>query len=120
MEFTQQDANYNSVVSHNQLIVKLAHAELAKPCFISPSSNAELSIQSLSEIDKEFIFKLTCQESLDLLIIGTGERVIFLSAKQRISLSELGLGVECMNNTSACSSFNLLLSDARSVGLLIL
>jgi len=54
------------------------------------------------------------------VIIGTGERVIFLSAKHQVTLGELGLGVECMNNASACSSFNLLLSDARAVGLLIL
>jgi len=37
-----------------------------------------------------------------------------------MSLSEIGLGVECMNNISACSSFNLLLGDLRKVGLLIL
>jgi len=55
-----------------------------------------------------------------LLIIGTGKHSKFLSPKQQVSLSELGLGVESMNNVSACSSFNLLLSDLRPVGLLIL
>jgi uncharacterized protein len=120
MEFTQQDANHNSIVSHGLSGVILAHTELKKPCFISPRNTEELSIQSVDEITKELLFRLTCQEPLDLLIIGTGERVIFLSAKQQVALSELGLGVECMNNTSACSSFNLLLSDARAVGLLIL
>ncbi|MCS5592701.1 MAG: Mth938-like domain-containing protein [Gammaproteobacteria bacterium] len=120
MEFTQQDANYNSIVSHNQSAVTLAHTEIKKPCFISPRNTKELSIHSLDEVDKELIFQLTCQEPLDLLIIGTGEKVAFLPAKQQVALGELGLGVECMNNTSACSSFNLLLSDARAVGLLIL
>jgi uncharacterized protein len=120
MEFTQQDANHNSIVSHNHSTVTLAHAELKKPCFISPKNTEELSIQSLAEINKKLLFRLTCQESLDLVIIGTGERVIFLSAKHQVTLGELGLGVECMNNASACSSFNLLLSDARAVGLLIL
>ena len=120
MEFTQQDANHNSIISHNLSDITLAHIKLKKPCFISPRNTEELSTQSLAEVSKELLFRLTCQESLDLLIIGTGDRVIFLSAKQQVALSELGLGVECMNNTSACSSFNLLLSDARSVGLLIL
>ncbi|MGE4570684.1 MAG: Mth938-like domain-containing protein [Gammaproteobacteria bacterium] len=120
MEFTQQDANHNSIITHNLSAITLAHTELKKPCFISPRNTEELSIQSLAEVNKELLFRLTCQEPLDLLIIGTGERVIFLSAKQQVALGELGLGVECMNNISACSSFNLLLSDARAVGLLIL
>jgi uncharacterized protein len=54
------------------------------------------------------------------LIIGTGNSPKFLSPKQQIELSEFGLGVECMNNSSACSSFNLLLGDLRKVGLLLL
>jgi uncharacterized protein len=54
------------------------------------------------------------------LIIGTGKHSKFLSPKQQVSLSKLGLGLESMNNVSACSSFNLLLSDLRPVGLLIL
>ena len=74
----------------------------------------------LTEVDKEFLFPLLSKESIDLLIIGTGSSPVFLSPKQQMSLSEINLGVECMNNTSACSSFNLLLGDLRKVGLLIL
>ena len=120
MELTQQEVNYNSIVSHDESSVTLSATKLKKPCFISPKNNKELTIQSLAEIDKEFIFRLTCDEPLDLVIIGTGEKVIFLSAKQQVDIRELGIGTECMNNNSACSSFNLLLSDARAVGLLIL
>jgi len=32
----------------------------------------------------------------------------------------MGIGVESMNHESACRSFNLLLSDIRRVGLLLL
>jgi len=120
MEFTQQEANHHSIVSHNQTVVTLALGELTKPCYISPNNTKELSITSLEEINKELLFQLTCQESIDILIIGTGEQVNFLPAKQQVSLSELGIGVECMNNNAACSSFNLLLSDARAVALLVL
>ncbi|HIM54862.1 MAG TPA: hypothetical protein EYI82_05185, partial [Gammaproteobacteria bacterium] len=33
---------------------------------------------------------------------------------------QMGIGVESMNSESACRSFNLLLSDIRRVGLLLL
>ena len=120
MEFTQQNANQNTVISFDDLTISPSHSKLKLPCFISSNESRELSAIEITEVDKEFLFPLLSKESIDLLIIGTGSSPIFLSPKQQISLSEIGLGVECMNNVSACSSFNLLLGDLRKVGLLIL
>ena len=120
MEFTQQNANQNTIISFDDLTITLSHSKLSPPCFISSNESKELSTLNITEIDKEFLFPLLSKESIDLLIIGTGSSPVFLSPKQQISLSEIGLGVECMNNVSACSSFNLLLGDLRKVGLLIL
>ena len=120
MEFTQQNANQNTIISFDNLTITLSHSKLSSPCFISSNESKELSAIKITEINKEFLFPLLSKESIDLLIIGTGSSPVFLSPKQQISLSEIGLGFECMNNTSACSSFNLLLGDLRKVGLLIL
>ena len=120
MEFIQQDPNLNTVISIDESSITLSHIRLNIPCFISSKKVQEVSISSLQEINKKTLLPLLSEESLDLLIIGTGKYSKFLSPKQQVSLSELGLGVECMNNVSACSSFNLLLSDLRPVGLLIL
>ena len=120
MEFTQQSPNQNTIFSIDEYNITLSHTQLKIPCFISSSIADEVSISSLEEINKEALFPLLSQQSLDLLIIGTGKTSKFLSPKQQVSLSDLGLGVECMNNVSACSSFNLLLSDLRPVALLIL
>ena len=120
MEFTQQSANQNTVICLDESTVTLSHTQIKIPCFISSNIADEASISSIEEISKEALFPILSQESLDLLIIGTGKKSKFLSPRQLVSLSELGLGVECMSNVSACSSFNLLLSDLRPVGLLIL
>ena len=120
MEFTEQRANQNTVISIDESSITLSHIRLSIPCFISSKKVEEISINSLEKINKETLFPLLSQESIELLIIGTGKHSKFLSPKQQVSLSELGLGMECMNNISACSSFNLLLSDQRPVGLLIL
>ena len=119
MEFTQQNANQNTVISFDDETITLSHSKLNLPCFISSNGSRELSALAITEVDKEFLFPLLSKESIDLLIIGTGSSPVFLSPKQQMSLSEINLGVECMNNTSACSSFNLLLGDLRKVGLLI-
>ena len=120
MEFTQQNANQNTIISYDDLTITLSHSKLNRPCFISSNISKELPALNIAKIDKEFLFPLLSKESVDLLIIGTGINSVFLSPKQQMSLSEIGLGVECMNNNSACSSFNLLLGDLRKVGLLIL
>ncbi len=120
MEFTQQNANQNSVVSVDDFEIKLSHTELKTPCYISVNQFKEISMPALDLITKESIFPFMANKPVDLLIIGTGKSTKFLSPELQTELSEIGLNIECMNNISACSSFNLLLADARSVGLLIL
>ena len=120
MEFTQQNANTNTVISIDESSISLSHVRLNKPCFVSASTSNEVKIGGINDIGKEFLFPLITKDSVDILIIGTGDSPKFLSPKQQIELSNLGLGVECMNSTSACSSFNLLLGDLRKVGLLLI
>ncbi len=120
MEFTQQNANQNSIVSVDDSVIMLSHTKLKTPCYISSNYSEEVSTLSLDLISKESIFPLIAKKPVDLLIIGTGKSTKFLPPKLQTELSEIGLNIECMNNVSACSSFNLLLTDARSVGLLIL
>ncbi len=120
MEFTQQNANTNTIISIDESSVTLSHIKLNRPCFISATASKEVSNIEMTEIGKEFLFPLITKDSVDILIIGTGVSPKFLTPKQQIELSSIGLGVECMNNTSACSSFNLLLGDLRKVGLLLI
>ena len=48
MEFTQQNANQNSVLSLDNLSVSLSHTKLKTPCFISANRSDELSISDYS------------------------------------------------------------------------
>jgi len=120
MEFNQQESEQNSIVSVNDSQIKLAHTTLNTPCFISPSYSSEIEITSLEQLDKTSLFPLSSQDDIDLLIIGTGDITQFLHPKQQVAIQQMGVGVESMNNESACRSFNLLLSDVRRVGLLLL
>ncbi|MFP6776648.1 MAG: Mth938-like domain-containing protein [PS1 clade bacterium] len=120
MEFNLQESNINSVISVDSLNVKLSHTALKRPCFISTKYHAEIELNDIQQIDKPSIFQLSRHDDIDLLIIGTGESSNFLHPKIQVEIQQMGIDVECMNNNSACHSFNLLLSDYRLVGLLIL
>ncbi len=120
MEFNEQEYNQNSIISASNSQVKLAHTTLKIPCFISSNYCCEVEISKLNDISKTSLFPLSNHDDIDLLIIGTGEKPLFLSSKQQIAIKQMGIGVESMNSESASRSFNLLLSDARSVGVLLL
>ncbi len=120
MEFNQQESEQNSIVSVDDCQIKLTHITLKTPCFISPSHSTEIEITDLEQLDKASLFPLSSQDDIDILIIGTGKMTQFLHPKQQIAIQQMGIGVESMNNESACRSFNLLLTDARRVGLLLL
>ncbi|MCS5585977.1 MAG: Mth938-like domain-containing protein [Gammaproteobacteria bacterium] len=120
MEFNQQESEQNSIVSVDHSQIKLTHTTLNTPCFISPRYSSEIKITNLEDLDKASLFPLSSQDDIDLLIIGTGSVTQFLHPKQQVDIQQMGIGVESMNNESACRSFNLLLSDIRRVGLLLL
>ena len=52
MEFTQQSANQNTIISIDESTIKLSHIQLNIPCFISSKKIEEVSISSLEEISK--------------------------------------------------------------------
>jgi uncharacterized protein len=120
VEFSQQENNQNSVISVEPGGVQLAHTQLKTPCFISRNFFTETSIHTIEAITKTSLFSLSSQDDIDLLIIGTGTSPQFLSAKQQVEIQQMQIGTESMNSESACRSFNLLLSDVRNVGLLLL
>ena len=120
MEFNQQENNQNSVISIEQGLVQLGHTQIKTPCFISRSFFAETKIKTIEDINKVSIFSLSSQDDIDILIIGTGASPKFLTAKQQVNIQQMNIGTESMNSESACRSFNLLLSDVRNIGLLLL
>ncbi len=120
MEFSQQENNQNSITSIEKDYVSLEYKKVKTPCFISKKYSCEIDINNIDSINKQALFPLSIHDDIDLLIIGTGDKSVFLSPKQQVEIQNMGIGIESMNNQSACRSFNLLLSDARNVGLLLL
>ncbi|SMN14271.1 protein of unknown function DUF498 [uncultured Candidatus Thioglobus sp.] len=100
--------------------VTLLNATLTTPCFISSNYHTEVPDLTLENLNKITLFPLSSKDDIDILIVGTGKIGKFLNPQQQVALQQMGIGVESMNNKSACRSFNLLLSDVRLVGLLLL
>lgn len=119
MEFIKQDNQENSIIEQNDKNIKLKNNSLKIPCFVSKNYHCEINIKNLDEINKISIFSLINKDNIDLLIIGTGKKTQFIPDKKKLSIMQI-INIETMNTQSATSCFNLLLSDNRNIGVLLL
>lgn len=53
----------------------------------------------------------------EVLILGTGDRQVFPEPATFITLMDMGIGFEVMDNAAACRTYNILLSEGRQAAL---
>ena len=51
----------------------------------------------------------------EIVLIGTGQRQVFLQPEMLMHFYEQGVGVEIMSTRTACDTFNILVSEGRNV-----
>ncbi len=56
----------------------------------------------------------------DVLLLGTGARQRFPHPRLYRSLTDAGIGVECMDTAAACRTYNILVTEDRKVAAAIL
>ena len=74
----------------------------------------EWSPQNTDELCSEH-FEAIFRQEPELVLIGTGEKQVFLSPELLAEFYQRGVGVECMNSMAACRTFNVLVSEDRRV-----
>ncbi len=72
---------------------------------------------SAGEIDEASFDKLFAETTPpEVLLVGTGRRLVHLPPALRRALRERGIVVEVMDTGAAARTFNVLLAEGRSVG----
>jgi uncharacterized protein len=56
----------------------------------------------------------------EVLILGTGDRQVFPEPATFVTLMDMGIGFEVMDNAAACRTYNILLSEGRRAALALL
>jgi len=51
----------------------------------------------------------------EVVILGTGKKHQFIHPRLSQSLTELGIGVECMDTAAACRTYNFLVAEERKI-----
>jgi uncharacterized protein len=86
-----------------------------QPIILSASSIiTDWTVTSAAELqtaDAEKILEL----KPEIVLIGTGERQVFLPPELMVFFYSQGAGIEVMNTEAACRTFNVLVSESRNV-----
>jgi uncharacterized protein len=76
-------------------------------------SLAELSISAFDAVRDE-------NPAIEILLIGTGQRMALLPTSLRAALRALGFGIEAMDTGAACRTYNVLIGEHRRVAAALL
>jgi uncharacterized protein len=60
-------------------------------------------------------FSALAENKLEVVLLGTGITHQFIHPKLFQSLTALGIPLECMTTAAACRTYNILMSEGRSV-----
>ena len=70
--------------------------------------------QTLSELSEPHL-QPVAELQPEVVLIGTGARLVQPSSEQRIALIKLGIGHEVMDTAAACRTYNVLVAEGRKV-----
>jgi len=76
-----------------------------------PQTFQELTLESFAPILKH---------PIEILLLGTGSSLVFLPLEMQAQLNNQGIGVEIMNTSAACRTFNALSAENRNVAAALL
>ena len=71
-------------------------------------------VHSTQELTSQYLDRIL-ELDPELVLIGTGERQVFLSPENLMIFYRQAVGVEVMTTHAACRTFNVLVSEGRNV-----
>ena len=87
---------------------------------VGPYANAtDFGERGPDDLSVDTIERL-CEQSPEVVIIGTGTRHVFPSPELLAPMTRAGIGVEVMSTSAACRTYNILSAEGRRVVALLL
>jgi len=95
---------------------KVAGGEVTGSMLIRAERFDPWPVDDATALDDAAIAPLTALAGeIDVLLLGTGDRLVSPGPDVRRRLREAGVGVEIMTTPAACRTYNLLVAEARRV-----
>jgi uncharacterized protein len=89
---------------------------------VFPTRTVNWNVGSVSDLTLE-VFAPVAEASdppIELLLIGTGQRMALLPSKLQAGLRAMGFGIDIMDTGAACRTYNVLIGEERRVAAALL
>ena len=81
---------------------------------VTPDTLVEWKVSNFEALT-EAHFEALAALKPEIVLLGTGTKIHFPHPSLSRSLTDLGIGVECMDTGAACRTYNILMGEGRSV-----
>ena len=113
-ELDQTDRHL-TIRSYGAREIVVGDQRLTRPVVLCGASiDIDLLPPTLEQLGPDHIERL-CALGVDLLLIGTGARQVFLDPALTAPLLSRGIGCEAMDTAAACRTYNILSGEGRNV-----
>ncbi len=108
-------ADANRIISYQPGRVVINSETYTRSLIVMPNQLiAEWGPQELGELKEQDLLKIIQLEP-EIVLLGVGDQLQF-PPSQLISLfTQRGIGIEIMNNSAACRTYNVLMAEERRV-----
>ncbi|MDG6778010.1 Mth938-like domain-containing protein [Thiomicrorhabdus sp. zzn3] len=121
MKFTEhRDSNVLVVKHYEPGLVKINDRQLQNSCFLNQKQLVEhWPCDHIGQLDSQRLDALFALNP-EVIILGTGEQQVFPEPKLFAYCAQKGIGLEVMNNSAACRTYNVLTTEDREVVLALI
>lgn len=107
----------NTITAYSPDCIKVNDAPYTQSLVISPHS---LHLDWILEDLSADLFAQLCQQKPEVVLLGTGPRLIFPHPRLYQALTQAQIGVEVMDTAAACRTYNILMAEDRNVWAILL
>ena len=111
-------ADRQLIQSYGGGVFRIAGIEYPHSVFVRETETVAWSVTDASTMSLPE--GLDADAGIAVLLIGTGKNIAPVPPGIRQALRSAGIGVEIMDTGAACRTFNVLLSEERAVGALLI
>ena len=116
MKFAQdsQDEGY-VITAYDEGSVSINGKPFQQSFIITPAKLEEnWAVTSIALLEQSHIEQILALKP-ELIIIGTGDKLIFPAVEIYSSIIQHGIGIDFMDTRAACRTYNILMSEDRDV-----
>lgn len=121
MNITQEFGNASYIIqAYKQDTVIVNQTAYSRSLIITPEFlNAEWAPQGIEELTEQHLEELVTLRP-DVVLMGTGQRLLFPDQHVQVFFLQREIGIEFMDTAAACRTYNILMAEGRNVACALL